>query len=101
MILVNLGRARLALPQGAGGANVLEAIRCFEAALRVRAEDAAPLAWAALNFALGNAWSVLPVVDQAQNIRRTIDCLSAALRVHTEAAFPPGVASRGHRRLRR
>jgi tetratricopeptide (TPR) repeat protein len=84
----NLGNAYCDLPTGDRAANLARAIACYEAALRVRTEEAFPTQWAMTQNNLGNAYRNLPTGDRAANLARAIACYEAALRVRTEEAFP-------------
>jgi tetratricopeptide (TPR) repeat protein len=65
-----------------------QAIRCYEAALRVWTEEAFPADWAMTQNNLGSAYQNLPTGDRAANLQQAIACYEAALRVYTEEAFP-------------
>ncbi len=84
----NLGNAYRNLPTGDRGANLLRAIACYEAALRVWTEQLFPQQWAMTQNNLGNAYADLPSGDRGANVIRAIDCYEAALRVRTEQLFP-------------
>jgi tetratricopeptide (TPR) repeat protein len=64
------------------------AIECYEAALRIYTEEAAPQQWATIQIALGNAYQKLPTGDRGENLRLAIECYEAALTVYTEEAAP-------------
>jgi len=66
----------------------IQAIACYESALRVRTEAAYPSDWAMTQNHLGIAYWRLPVGDLAANIRRAIGHWEAALRVYTIDQFP-------------
>jgi len=89
----NLGIAYRNLPTGNRAENVRKAIRCYEAALRVRTEQDFPEGWAATQNNLGNAYRNLPTGNRAENLRKAIQCYEAALRVRTERDFPVGWAT--------
>lgn len=81
---VELWRASL----GNRGANLQQAIACFEAALRVLTETCFPRDWALTQNNLGLAWSDVPSGNRDANLRKAIACYEAALRVLTETDFP-------------
>jgi tetratricopeptide (TPR) repeat protein len=81
---VELSQASL----GNRDANLRRAMKCFEAALRVRTEGDFPTEWAATQNNLGNAYTNLPTGDRDTNLRRAFECFEAALRVRTEGDFP-------------
>ena len=66
----------------------LQMISCYEAALRVYAEDGSPSDWAMTQNNLGIAYSDLPTGDRGANLARAIECYEAALRVYTEDGSP-------------
>jgi predicted ATPase/class 3 adenylate cyclase len=84
----NLGIAYQVLPTGDRGANLQQAIACFEAALRVHTEREFPVDWAMTQNNLAAAYGDLPTGDRAANLKQAIACFEAALRVHTEREFP-------------
>ena len=84
----NLASAYGDIPGGDRAANIQRAIECYEAALRVRTEQAFPQDWAMTQNNLANAYGDIPGGDRAANIQRAIECCEAALRVYTEQAFP-------------
>ena len=80
----NLGLAYAALPTVATGdraANLQQAIACYREALRFLTPEAAPLAYAATQNNLGNAYLFLPTGDRAANLAAAIACYTAALQV--------------------
>ena len=84
----NLGNAYRYLSTGDRGANLLQAITYYEAALRVRTEREYPMQWATTQNNLGMAYAYLPIGDRAANLRHAIACYQAALRVRTERDCP-------------
>jgi len=86
--LVSLGKELLHASLGDRAANIQRAIECYEAALRVRTEQAFPQDWAIIQNNLAIAYRNIPGGDRAANIQRAIECYEAALRVYTKQAFP-------------
>ena len=86
--LHSLGNELIRATLGDRAAHIQRAIECYEAALRVRTEQAFPKDWAATQNNLANAYRDIPGGDRAANIQRAIECYEAALRVFTEQAFP-------------
>ncbi len=86
--LNTLGNALWTVSLGDRNANLRSSIRCYEAALRVRTEQAFPQDWAITQNNLGLAYLFLPSGNRAANLRSAIACYEAALRVYTEHAFP-------------
>jgi class 3 adenylate cyclase/tetratricopeptide (TPR) repeat protein len=86
--LVVFGNALSRVTIGDRDANLRIAIACYEAALRVRTEQAFPQDWAMTQNNLGAAYSELPSGDRDANLSSAIACYEAALRVRTEQAFP-------------
>ena len=84
----NLGAAWAGLPAGDRAGNLAKAIACYEAALTVHTEGAAPTDWAATQNNLGNAWQSLPTGDRAGNLAKAIACYEAALTVRTRDDCP-------------
>jgi tetratricopeptide (TPR) repeat protein len=73
---------------GDRGANLRQAIACYEAALRVYTERDFPQDWAMTQNNLGNAWGDLPTGDRGANLRQAISCYETALKIYTEQDFP-------------
>ncbi len=80
----NLGRAWAILPDGDKAANLRQAIDCYEAAMRVRTQQAFPNDWAETQTHLGNAWVQLSAGDRPTNLRHAIVCFDSALSVFSE-----------------
>jgi CHAT domain-containing protein len=76
------------LPVGDRGANLQQAIACYEQALRFHTPEADPLDYARTQMNLGGAYAQLPVGDRAANLRQAIACYEQALRVFTPEAAP-------------
>lgn len=68
--------------------NLMKAIVCCDAALRVYSEEEFPQKWASLQNILGNAWGDMPTDDLSANLKKAIACYEAALRVFTEQQYP-------------
>lgn len=68
--------------------NLVRAIACYAAALRVYTERDFPRDWAGTQLNLGNAYLSLPMGDQGKNVARAIEYCRDALRVFTERDFP-------------
>ncbi|MFA8016102.1 tetratricopeptide repeat protein [Bremerella cremea] len=73
--------------------NLVQAITCYERALRVYTEADFPQDWAMTQNNLGNAYGDLPTGDRGANLREAIACCERALRVYTEADFPQAWAT--------
>jgi tetratricopeptide (TPR) repeat protein len=85
--LNNLGVEYAEASLGHRGANLQQAIACYQAALRVYTESDFPQAWAMTQNNLGTAYSDLPSGDRGANLEQAIACYQAALRVYTESDF--------------
>lgn len=68
--------------------HLLEAIICFQAALRVRTEEHDPEGWATTQNNMGEAYRLLRRGSRLADIRQAKLCLQNALRVRTESEFP-------------
>jgi CHAT domain-containing protein len=84
----NLAGAYADLPTGARGAQLAQAIACYEAALRVRTEQDWPVEWARTMQNLARAYADLPTGDRGAQLAQAIACCEAALRVFTAQDFP-------------
>jgi CHAT domain-containing protein/tetratricopeptide (TPR) repeat protein len=84
----NLGAAYRDLPTGDRASNLVQAIGCYQQALRFRTPEAAPLDYAMTQNNLGLAYSELPTGDRATNLERAIGCFEEALRFYTPEAAP-------------
>jgi tetratricopeptide (TPR) repeat protein len=83
-----LGLSWADMPTGDREANVTQAIRCYEEALKEYTRAAAPMNWATTQNNLGNAWLQLPTGDRTSNLIRAINCYGEALKERTRAAAP-------------
>jgi predicted ATPase/class 3 adenylate cyclase len=83
----NLGIAYGNLPTGDRGANLQQAIRCFEAALRLSTERKFPVQWAMTQNSLGIAYGNLPTGDRGANLQQAIACYEAAIRGYEAAGL--------------
>lgn len=73
---------------GDRGSNLVQAIACDKAALRVFTEEQFPTEWATTQNNLGNSYAHRPSDDRAANLAQAIECIEMALRVYTEQRFP-------------
>ena len=83
----NLGNAYSDLPTGDRGANLQQAIACYQAALRVYTEREFPVDWAMTQNNLGAAYSDLPTGDRGANLQQAISCYEAAIRGYAAAGL--------------
>ena len=74
----NLGNAYAALPTGERGANLEQAIGCYQEALTAYTAEAAPLDYAMTQNNLGLAYANLPMGDRAANLEKALECAEAA-----------------------
>ncbi|NLX96728.1 MAG: ATP-binding protein [Rhodopirellula sp.] len=84
----HLGTSFPFLPIGGRTDNLLRAIDCYQAALRIFTQAEFPENWACTQNSLGLAYSDLPTGDRNENLLRAIEYCRAAQRVYTEADFP-------------
>jgi len=68
--------------------NLLQAINCFQDALRIYTEEATPDDWAMTLYHLGKAYCELPADESGENLRQAIDYFQTALRFYTEETAP-------------
>ena len=92
----NLGIAYSNLPTGDRGANLAQAISCFQQALHFWTPEAAPLEYAMTQHNLGIAYSNLPTGDRASNLAQAFKCYQQALRFYTPEAAPLEYAATQH-----
>ena len=69
------------MPTGDRGENLARAIACYEAALRVYTEEAAPLDYAMTQNNLGMTYLYLPTGDRTANLQQALEHAEAALRI--------------------
>ena len=86
--LTELGAELWRTSLGSRRSNLMKAIACYDAALRVYSEREFPQDWAMTQNNLGTAWSNLPTGDRGANLTKAIACYDAALRVYSEREFP-------------
>ena len=84
----DLGKAYHKRRAGDQTANLLRAISCHDAALRVWAEGQYPADWAMAHNDLGIAYLDLPASRWATSLGSAIEHLRAATRVWTESDYP-------------
>jgi hypothetical protein len=82
----NLGRAYADLRTGSRNGNVLRAIECFEAALRVYNESDLR-EWAITQIHLAHAYCRLLNGNGGDNLRRAIECTKEAARAFAAAGM--------------
>ncbi len=73
---------------GDRGANLREAIACYERALEVWTRESYPQNWAMTQNNLGNAWNDRPDGYRGANLREAIACYERALEVRTRESYP-------------
>jgi tetratricopeptide (TPR) repeat protein len=91
MILVNLGGAYQALPEGSRSANLRKAIACFRGALAYFEPRSFPKQNALIHHDIGNALLHLPADDPSMRNRNTLAALrhfDDALRWRTKGEYP-------------
>ncbi len=86
--LVWFGNALWRVPVGVRSENMLKAIGCYAAALKVYTQKDFPRDWAMTQNNLGTAYGDLPVGDRGENLVKAIACYEAALQVRTQQEFP-------------
>src|SRR5260221_39187 len=83
-----LGHVYVDLPTGERAANLTQAIRCHQEALRFTTPEVAPLDYAKTQNSLGNAYNELPTGERAANLIQAIRCHQEALRFTTPEVAP-------------
>jgi hypothetical protein len=74
----------------------VQAIHCYQEALRFYTPQAAPMAYARTQNSLGNAFLLLPGADRSAHIRSAIHCFREALRFYKPDKMPMAYAQTQH-----